>query len=66
MGDLALIKFGTTDVSLRQPIYPAVCEALILSKFFILFIVYCFVLVIILNYHPKGSEKYVLDFQEFQ
>ena len=41
VGDLALIKFGTTDVSLRQPIYPAVCEALILSKFFILFIVYC-------------------------
>lgn len=57
VGDLALIKFGTTDVSLRQPIYPAVCEALILSKFFILSIVYCFVLVIILNYHPKGSEK---------
>ena len=41
VGDLALIKFGTTDVSLRQPIYPAVCEALILSKCFILFIVYC-------------------------
>ena len=41
VGDLALIKFGTTDVSLRQPIYPSVCEALILSKFFILFIGYC-------------------------
>ena len=40
VGDLALINFGTTDVSLRQPVYPAVCEALILSKCFILFIVY--------------------------
>ena len=62
VGDLALIKFGTTDISLRQPIYPAVCEALILSKYFILFIVYCtawpyFVLVIILNYLPKSGEK---------
>ena len=33
VGDLALIKFGTADVSLRSPIYPAVCEGLILSKF---------------------------------
>ena len=33
VGDLVLIKFGTTDVSLRSPIYPAVCEGLILSKF---------------------------------
>ena len=62
VGDLALIKFGTTDISLREPIYPAVCEALILSKYFILFIVYCtawpyFVLVIILNYLPKSGEK---------
>ena len=40
VGDLALINFGTTDVSLRQPVYHAVCEALILSKCFILFIVY--------------------------
>ena len=39
VGDLALINFGTTDVYLRQPVYPAVCEALILSKCFILFIV---------------------------
>lgn len=40
VGDLALIKFGTlTDVNLRRVIYPAVCEALILSKCFILFIV---------------------------
>ena len=33
VGDLLLIKFGTTDVSLISPIYPAVCEGLILSKF---------------------------------
>ena len=33
VGDLVLIKFGTTDVSLRSPIYAAVCEGLILSEF---------------------------------
>ena len=35
VGDLVLIKFGTTNVSEspRSPIYPAVCEGLILSKF---------------------------------
>lgn len=38
VGDVALVKFSTSDWSLRNPIYWAVCEGLVLSKFII---VYC-------------------------
>lgn len=33
VGDLVLINFHTRELSLRSPIYPAVCEGLILGKF---------------------------------
>ena len=35
VGDVALIRFDTTECGLRTPIYPAVCEGLILSKYII-------------------------------
>ena len=40
VGDVALVKFSTSDLGLRNPNYWAVCEGLILSKF-ITIIVYC-------------------------
>lgn len=33
VGDVAVVKFDTSPVELRKPIYSAVCEGLILSKF---------------------------------
>ena len=33
VGDVALVKFGTSDCGLRNPCHWAVCEGLILSKF---------------------------------
>ena len=32
VGDVALIRFGTSECGLRYPIFPGVCEGLILSK----------------------------------
>lgn len=32
VGDVAVVKFGTSECGLRNPFYPGVCEGLILSK----------------------------------
>ena len=33
VGDVMVVKFDTSDIGLRSPMYSAVCEGLILSKF---------------------------------